>query len=68
MANKSKAVTDLKTVEFMMDFPTEFTVTNVYKENDSVVFEFETDLDVPEQVKLQYQADEYGNIALVGLE
>ena len=52
----------------MMDFPTEFTVTNVYKENDSIVFEFETDLDVPEQVKLQYQADEYGNIALVGLE
>ena len=50
-----------------MDFPENFKITNIYTEENKVFFEFETELDVPENVSFQYETDEYGNIALVGL-
>jgi len=65
--NKSKGVVDTKTVEFLMDFPENFKVINIYTEENKVYFEFETELEVPENVSFQYETDEYGNIALVGL-
>jgi hypothetical protein len=65
--NKSKGVIDTKTVEFLMDFRENFKITNIYTEENKVFFEFETELDVPENVSFQYETDEYGNIALVGL-
>jgi hypothetical protein len=65
--NKSKGVIVTKTVEFLMDFRENFKITNIYTEENKVFFEFETELDVPENVSFQYETDEYGNIALVGL-
>lgn len=67
VANKFEAKIDLKTVEFLLDLPPEFSVQEIKVENDDVILTIETDLDVPSQVSLQYQVDEYGNIALVGM-
>ena len=67
MANKVDAKIDLKTVEFLLDLPTEFSLENVRMEEDSVILSISTDLDVPSNVVLQYETDEYGNIALVGM-
>ena len=68
MANKMEAKIDLKTVEFLLDLPSEFAVENVKLENDAVILSISTDLDVPSNVTLQYQTDDYGNIALVGMD
>ena len=67
MANKLDAKIDLKTVEFLLDLPPEFSVQGIKVENEDVILTIETDLDVPSQVNLQYQVDDYGNIALVGM-
>jgi hypothetical protein len=65
--NKSKGTIDMKTVEFLLDLPEQFTITKIYTEDNNVCIEFETELEVPENVSFQYETDEYGNIALVGL-
>ena len=66
--NNVIAKIDLKTVEFLLDLPTEFSITGIKLENNQVFVSFETELDVPENVTLSYQTDEYGNVALVGLD
>jgi hypothetical protein len=66
--NKVTAKVDVKTVEFLLDLPTEFSITNLKLENNQVLVSFETTLDVPETVILNYQTDDYGNVALVGLD
>lgn len=68
MANNIEAKIDLKTVEFLLDLPSEFTLTNIKVENDNAILSIVTELDVPSNVTFQYQTDEYGNIALVGME
>ena len=65
---KVTAKIDLKTVEFLLDLPTEFSITNLKLEDNQVLVSFETTLDVPETVTLNYQTDDYGNVALVGLD
>jgi hypothetical protein len=65
--NKSRGTIDMKTVEFLLDLPEQFTITKIYTEDNNVCIEFETELEVPENVSFQYETDEYGNIALVGL-
>ena len=67
MANKIQAKIDLKTAEFLLDLPSDFSVEDVRLENDSVILSISTDLDVPSNVTFQYEVDEYGNIALVGM-
>jgi hypothetical protein len=67
VANNFEAKIDLKTVEFLLDLPTEFSINDVKLENDSIILSISTDLDVPSNVTFQYQTDEYGNIALVGM-
>ena len=67
MANQIEAKIDKSTVEFLLDLPTEFSLENLKVEEDSVILSISTDLDVPSNVVLQYQTDEYGNIALVGM-
>jgi len=66
--NKVTAKVDVKTVEFLLDLPTEFSITNLKLEDNQVLVSFETILDVPETVTLNYQTDDYGNVALVGLD
>ena len=66
--NKVTAKVDVKTVEFLLDLPTEFSITNLKLEDNQVFVSFETTLDVPETVILNYQTDDYGNVALVGLD
>lgn len=66
--NKVTAKVDVKTVEFLLDLPTEFSITNLKLEDNQVLVSFETTLDVPETVILNYQTDDYGNVALVGLD
>jgi hypothetical protein len=66
--NKITAKVDVKTVEFLLDLPTDFSITDLKLENNEVFVSFETELNVPENVTLNYQTDEYGNIALVGLD
>lgn len=68
MPNKTEAKIDLKTVEFLLDLPTEFNLKGLRVENELVILTIETDLEVPSNVVLQYQTDEYGNVALVGME
>lgn len=68
MANNVEAKIDLKTVEFLLDLPPEFSVKDFKLENDVVILSINTDLDVPSNVTLQYQTDDYGNIALVGMD
>jgi hypothetical protein len=65
---KVTAKIDLKTVEFLLDLPTEFSITDLKLEDNQVLVSFETTLDVPETVILNYQTDDYGNVALVGLD
>ena len=65
---KVTAKIDLKTVEFLLDLPTEFSITDLKLEDNQVFVSFETTLDVPETVILNYQTDDYGNVALVGLD
>ena len=67
MANNILAKVDLKTVEFLLDLPSEFSLENITVENDAAVLSISTELEVPENVTLQYQMDDYGNIALVGM-
>lgn len=67
MANKIEAKIDLKTAEFLLDLPPEFAVLDVKLIDGNIILSIDTDLDIPKQVTLQYQTDEYGNIALVGL-
>ena len=66
--NKVTAKVDVKTIEFLLDLPTEFSITNLKLEDNQVLVSFETTLDVPETVILNYQTDDYGNVALVGLD
>lgn len=63
-----QAKIDLKTVEFLLDLPSEFSVEDLKLENDTVILSISTDLDVPSNVTFQYQTDDYGNIALVGMD
>lgn len=65
--NKVRAKVDVKTVEFLLDLPTEFSITDVKMEDNNVLVTFETELDVPEEVSFEYNTDEYGNIAMTGL-
>ena len=65
--NKATATIDIKTVEFLLDLPTEFLITDLKLEGNQVFVSFETDLEIPEKISFDYQTDEYGNIALVGL-
>lgn len=65
---KVTAKIDLKTVEFLLDLPSEFSITDLKLEDNQVLVSFETTLDVPETVTLNYQTDDYGNVALVGLD
>ena len=65
---KVTAKIDLKTVEFLLDLPTEFSIIDLKLEDNQVFVSFETTLDVPETVILNYQTDDYGNVALVGLD
>lgn len=66
--NNVQATVDKKTVEFLLDLPSEFELTDIKMENDSVILSISTELEVPSTATLQYQTDEYGNIALVGLD
>jgi hypothetical protein len=66
--NDVTAKIDLKTVEFLLDLPTDFSITDLKLENNQVLVSFKTELDVPKNVVFNYQTDEYGNIALVGLD
>lgn len=68
MANKASGTVSLKTVEFLLDLPEDFSVTDIRLENDEVTIDFVTELDVPSNVKFNYQLDDYGNIALTGLD
>lgn len=65
--NKVTAKVDIKTVEFLLDLPTEFAITDIKLEDGNVLVSFETELDVPEEVEFQYETDEFGNIAMTGL-
>ena len=66
--NKVTAKIDVKTVEFLLDLPIDFSITDLKLEDNQIFVFFETELDVPENVTFNYQTDEYGNIALVGLD
>ena len=63
-----EAKIDLKTVEFLLDLPTEFSIEDIKLENDAIILGISTHLDVPSNVTLQYQTDEYGNVALTGMD
>lgn len=65
--NKVTAKVDVKVVEFLLDLPTDFSITDLKVEDGNVLVTFETDLDVPSEVSLEYNTDENGNIALTGL-
>jgi hypothetical protein len=65
--NKVTATVDVKTVEFLLDLPTEFAITDIRLEDGKVFVSFETELEVPENVEFQYETDEFGNIAMTGL-
>ena len=65
--NKVTAKIDVKIVEFLLDLPTEFSILNVSMEDNKVLIVFETALDIPKEVEFQYETDEYGNIAMTGL-
>ena len=65
--NKVTAKVDVKTVEFLLDLPTEFSITDIKMEDGKVFVSFETTLDVPAEVEFQYETDEFGNIAMTGL-
>lgn len=65
--NKVTAKVDVKTVEFLLDLPTEFSITDIKMEDGKVFVSFETTLDVPTEVEFQYETDEFGNIAMTGL-
>ena len=66
--NKVTAKIDVKTVEFLLDLPIDFSITDLKLKDNQIFVFFETELDVPENVTFNYQTDEYGNIALVGLD
>jgi len=68
MANKVTAKIDAKTVEFLLDLPEDFSMTDVHMKDGIVYLNFETLLEVPEEVTFNYQTDDYGNVALVGLD
>lgn len=65
--NKVTAKVDVKTVEFLLDLPTEFSITDIKLEDGNVFVSFETELEVPSEVEFQYETDEFGNIAMTGL-
>ena len=68
MANRFDARVDLKTVEFLLDLPDEFSLVDINVENEFAILSIETELDIPSNVTLQYQSDDYGNIVLAGME
>lgn len=61
-----KAQVDLKTLEFMMDLPQSFVVTDVVMQGDKAILTLETDDEMPSEVALVYGTDDYGNVALTG--
>jgi hypothetical protein len=65
--NKVTAKVDSKIVEFLLDLPTDFSMVDIKMEDGKVVVVFETELEIPAEVSLEYSTDEYGNIAMTGL-
>jgi len=61
-----KAHVDLKTLEFMLDLPQSFVVQDILVDGDKAVLTLETDDEIPTEVSLVYDTDEYGNVALTG--
>lgn len=65
--NKTTVYLNPKTVEFMLDLPTECSISNIIMENNKILMTLETETVFPSNVELIYESDEYGNIALTGL-
>jgi hypothetical protein len=60
--------TDLSKVEFLLDLPEEMKLTGIVSNGETVTLIVETELDLPQNAQLVYDTDEYGNIALVGID
>lgn len=61
-----KAHVDLKTLEFMLDLPQSFVVKDISVEGEKAILVLETEDDLPSEVSLVYNTDDYGNVALTG--
>lgn len=61
-----KAHVDLKTLEFMLDLPQSFFVKDISVEGEKAILILETEDDLPSEVSLVYNTDDYGNVALTG--
>ena len=61
-----KAHVDLKTLEFMLDLPQSFLVTDIVVKDEKAILTLETEEDLPSEVALVYNTDDYGNVALTG--
>lgn len=61
-----KAHVDLKTLEFMLDLPQSFVVKDISVEGEKAILILETEDDLPSEVSLVYNTDDYGNVALTG--
>lgn len=57
----------LDTLEFLLDLPQEMTIVGLSIVNDVAHVTVETELPIPSEVDFIYQTDEYGNIALTGV-
>jgi len=66
----SKAIltTEMSKVEFLLDLPQEMVLKAIISDGDIVKLVVETELDLPQNARLVYDADEYGNIGLVGID
>lgn len=61
-----KAQVDLKILEFMLDLPQSFVITDVVIKDDKAILTLETEENLSSEVVLIYNTDEYGNVALTG--
>lgn len=61
-----KAYVDLKTLEFMLDLPQSFLVKDISVEGEKAILILEAEDDLPSEVSLVYNTDDYGNVALTG--
>ena len=67
MANKTIYV-DVKVVESLLDLPEEMAIASAIIKDGKFIFEVETDLEMPDNGTLIYDADENGTIALIGVD
>jgi hypothetical protein len=59
---------EVSTAEFLLDLPDGISIRGAKVDGGVLVLEVDTELDFPEVSTLIYQNDDFGNIALVGIE